>query len=295
MDYFKSIPFKSQNEIEPNILHCIRDYYYIKKSGEAFSFFIKNGVHQKDIENYITSYYIYPRASAIAIFNGNVWKRYIYNEENQQFVLEYESNYFILSFKNNLLIRHIDNIYTVCKYKKTDAELIIDKVLLSFTNFVIDEKDKKIYFINDITNRKLTYEIDTDVYEDRIVKSGNNVLKCKKSSIYFDNVGGLEIYNKKNVRQFYTNRYYKLEYYLYVIKSNDEYILMDFYNDVVLFRGLVLHIINNEGWIIDKRKNEIAVISTNDIEIMPFDKYVSGDKTPFKKHSRKIYKNKGTK
>jgi len=288
MNFNKSISFQKQNSIEENFLYNIKDNYYIEKSVNVFSFFIKNGIEKKIIQSYCTCYYVYPKANIVILFNGKKWLSYVYNEKTKEYVMQYISNYFILSFKLRLLIKKDSDFYVLCKFNKTDIDIVIDSVLLSFTNFIIDDEDKKMYFINERMNKKLVYDMIKDSYTINIIK-GDNVLVTKKIKIYFDNIGGIEIYKKDKLIDF-ISRYYKLEKFLYILKKNDGYILMDMNNHTVLFIGKTLHIINNTGWIIDKSKNEIALITDDSVDILSYDKYINNERNPLNKYKRKNYR-----
>ena len=290
MNFFKGVTYKKQNSIADGYTYPVIGMYHIRRLGNAFQFYKKIGVGDELIESYVTIYYVYPRCRAIVLYNGEKWKRYIYKDNLGAFELEYVSNYFIVSFKNKLLIRRTMNGTDVCNYDDNGTELIIRRVLTSFTNFLIDEEELKIYFLNDVGGRKLVYDLNNDEIDDRIMRLPKNTLVCKTTNVYFDNIGGIEVYNNSNKLQIGSNRYYRLEKFLYILKKDDEYIVFDLYRNVRLFVGQVLHIINSSGWLIDKRKNEILVISDKTLEIMSYTQYKIDEKTPFKTHIRNKFK-----
>jgi hypothetical protein len=277
------ISFTKQNEIVSETL--IRDNYYINRYTNTFSFYTKSelGIIQP-LESYVLTFFIHPKAIAITVFDGTSWIRYIY--KNGKYIRDYVSRYFILSFKNKLLIqRDNDSVYRIAKFKETEVELVTEKILTAFTNFIYT--DTHIHFLNDNTHRKLSYNIDSDTYEDRVMKQ--NPLICKKTTVYFDNISGVDVYNtkKRNLVQS-VNRSYKLEKYLYVLKEdNNKYILINLFKHEVLFTGKSFHLINNNGWILDQLKNEIAVITEKEVLIMPYDKYKIGIKEPITTIKRK--------
>jgi len=291
MDFYKGLTYKKQQSIVDGYSYSIIGMYHIRKMGNAFQFYKKVGVTDQLIESYVTTYYVYPRCRAIVIFNGEKWKRYLYKDNLGAFELEYVSNYFIVSFNNNLLIKKTMAGLAVCNYDDNGTELIIRKVLTGFTNFAIDEEERKIYFLNEVGSRKLVYDLKTDEVDDRIMRLPRNTLKCKNTVAYFDKLGGIEIYNNSDKLQLSSSRYYKLEKFLYVIVVDTEYIVIDLYRNVKLFVGQVLHIINSSGWLIDKRKDEIIVISDKNLQIMSYSKYKVDDKTPYKTHLRDKFKN----
>jgi hypothetical protein len=286
----KSISFKVQNSIKNNESHHIQNDYYIKKlATESYSFVKKTSIIQENvIVAYATVYYVYPNANAIVLrTEEKKWVRYIF--KNGEYTLDYISTYFILSFKNNLLIMGDRYGLKLCKYKQTDAEIVIEQILINFSDFIID--GSMAYFISEFSSRKITYDLSSNSFVNHIMKLDNNKLDCKKTTIYFDNLGGLEIYdNKKHNVIFQTDRYYKLEKFLYVLKENHRYILKDLQNNLILFTGSNLHYINNNGWILDKKKNEIALIQPEEIILMNYTKYTKGNSDEIlKKYKRKTY------
>ncbi len=290
MNFYKGLTYKKQQAIPEGFTYSVNGIYMIRKVGNAYQFYKKIGMTEEIVENYATIYYIYPRCRAIVFYNGYKWKRYLYKDNSGAYELEYVSSYFILSFKNKLLIRKTMVGLDVCNYDDNGTELIIRKVLTSFTNFFIDEEEYLIYFINEVSSRKLIYNIKTNEIYDAIMRLPKNTLVCKNTTVYFDNIGNIEIYNNSDKLQLVSSRYYKLEKFLYIIKMDDEYVVVDLYRNIKLFVGQVLHLINDNGWVIDKRKDEIIVISDKKIDILPYSKYQINEKEPFKTYYRDKYK-----
>jgi len=272
------ISFQKQNELKDS--NIIRENYYIKKLNNTFCFYCGN----EQIEQYVRYYYVYPHAVAVSVFDGTDWKRYLW--KNEQYVLDYTSRYFILSFPHNLLIDISDNTFKVCLFKMTEIEIVIERVLLSFNNFLLD--NDRFYFLDDNTSRKLTYDKQTKKFDLRVMKK--NPLVCKKTTVYFDNITGMDIYNTKSNKLIETvQRSYKLEKYLYIIKKDYRYVVLNLMKHEVLFTGNTFHFINNSGWIMDKNKNEIAIITPEEIDILKYDEYMNGTNTSMKKINRKNF------
>jgi hypothetical protein len=292
MDFFKSISLEKQNSIESGCLYKIRDNYYIKKDVNMFSFFTKNGANDiKFIEERASIYYVYPDASAIVLYDGKKWNMYVYNGKN--FTKKYTSKYFIFDKKYKLLIsRDRYGIFKLSKYIETLYDIVIEHNVAVFDNFIINSEEKIVYFLDKKNMKKTTLDLKSGDVKTSIMKLPNNVRIFKKHKIYYDASGGFEMYNNNDKLIFSTDIFYQIEENLYVVVSDNKYILKDININKNIFTGTVLNLTNNCGWILDRHKNEICIIDETSCKIMNYDNYKNNNKISLEKIYRNNYKHK---
>jgi len=273
--------FKSQNRIDNISIGNL----ILNRDNTDFYRLISNGSVVMDFIKYI--YQI--NNSQFFVFNQDInrWICYKQLTNNQkEFDKLYESDYLILLYPNLILKLNSDNNFYIYSGGFDYNDNLVDKSLL----FIADNFKLSNGFLiatNTSQLRLFRFDIKKMIFTSEVMKTGKNEKQTTKCKLYYDNIGGLEIYDTtvKKRLLFSVNKFYKILPNLYVLKDKDKYIVYDIDQKKNLFAGSVISYIDNYITIVNYNQNEIIVFDRKlqTIKIYTWEKYKKGETKEFLK------------
>lgn len=288
--------FEQQNSVPDGTEIKIIDNFYVVKGMNSYMFIEKQQYGKNIIEHYAELYYVFPGAKMIVFFKNNEWYKYVIKNNGSQtkYLLHSVSSYIILN-KNICLARNRD-IFSLNEYFKNDTEIVFSKTIGTGNDFIISHKgltksDKSVIIIgNKMINRKTMYNFENGECS-TYVNKGNNKIETPTIVLYYDAIGGADIYDKKGKLVLAVNKYYILMKYLIAYKKGDRYEVLDIKHNKIMFTGNIFSEQKQKKYCIDKKKNEIFVVNyqRKSIDIFKYDTYKTEEKS-LKKFNFKSYK-----
>jgi hypothetical protein len=180
-----------------------------------------------------------------------------YQRIGNDFEKVYESSYLIVLLPD-LIIRYEDKMFYVCSGKYgINGELQENSMLFVGGDFKISKGE--LFSTNMRQFRVFRYDLKNRRHRTEIIQNGKNREETKKCLMFFDNIGGIEIYDHKKKLQWSASKFYRITSKLLCLKISNEYHVVDIENKKTIFTGSVIVTDNFQTMVIASNRDEIFV------------------------------------
>ena len=248
------------------------DNVQIRREGSYFQL-IANGELVMDYVEFF--FQLNDRQFHVLDVNTRKWTGY--KKIGDAFEKIYESKYLILHYPD-IVIEYSEKMFFIYAGGFDHSNSLTAKNLLFVgDNFKIVKGG--LVATNMKQLRMLRYDFKKKNAKTEIIKNGKNKKTYGKTDVFFDNIGGVEIFDKKEKLWRAATKFYQLSEKFYCVKENDSYVVVDVEHKKTIFTGTVLSYMESIVNISNHGTDEVMIVdkASETIRVYSWSKYKAGE------------------
>jgi hypothetical protein len=189
----------------------------------------------------------------------------------------YESKYLILHYPD-LVIEYVDKmLFIYTGWFDHNNSLTANSLVFVSDNFKISKGT--LIATNMKQLRMMRYDFKKRTHTSEIIRNGKNKREFAKTNAYFDNIGGIEITDKKGKLWLCSSKFYKLTEKFYCVKDSYSYYVIDIDQKKTIFTGSVIHYQDSIAHITNIATDEVMIVNqqSKTIRVYSWSKYRNGE------------------